>query len=350
MGEANDFFNSEEMKAVVAAIEALRDRYAQTVFLPPTERITFFQLLTGKFPAREVLQKLASNDAGYPGQKDVMAAAFSAWLLFPKKKEIRHNWMLHAMLLYMDQAEKKAGLYEEDWVIERDIAARYLFIGGDFLKDIFDSAGGYQAFMDLNSNETIDAVLDHNMRTIRTAARSMLYLHHGAQLFREDGVYHRPSVNLASKMFKAIRDVQADDREKLVPKSGQESSSKTELAPYTYVARSSLHKIWKDDNGTMALIYAASCLRVTKAKSLLDVLLSAEFSHSDHGRLIRQWLGMARYAAETIFPTMGDAKLVKRASRFLDMVDPVLFHAPKLTSQEDGLFRRNFRKYFQSSS
>ncbi|MCO5153918.1 MULTISPECIES: hypothetical protein [unclassified Shinella] len=349
MDEVADFFNSEEMKAVVTAIEALRSKYAQAVFLPQTERITFFQLLTGKFPAREVLQKLANNDAGYPGQKDVMAAAFSAWLLFPKKKEIRHNWMLHAMLLYMDQAEKKAGLYEEDWVIERDIAARYLFIGGDFLKDIFDSAGGYQAFMDLNSNETIDAILDHNMRTIRTAARSMLYLHHGAQLFQDEGVYHRPSVNLSSKIFKEIRKVEAENRENIVSRSEKNSPSKIEMAPYTYVARSSLHKIWKEDNGTMALIYAASCLRITRSRYLLDVLLNAEFSHSDHGRLIPQWLGMARYAGELIFPKMDDARLLRRASRFLDIADPVPFHAPKLTSQEDALFKRIFRKYFQSS-
>lgn len=337
MHDITDLLKWEEMRAVVEAVEALKRRCSQSA--ASSEHITFSQLASGKFPAREALERLASKDAGYPGQKDVLAAAFSAWLLFPKDKEIRHQRMIQAILDHMNEAEMGAGFFENGWTLERDVAARYLLTGDDFLRDMYDGAGGYQAFMRGNSVDTLDAILDHNMRTIRTAARSMLYLHHGAHRYIEGSAYYRPSINRAGKIFELLRAAEAKSRKNL--------SVKAAVSQYTYVARSSLHKVWGESKGNLALVYAASCLRATRAKSLLDVLLNAELSHRAHSSLIPKWLGMARHAADTVFSKMGDAGLLKSANRLLDGIAPVEFSPPKLLDEEDKLFLSTFRRYYQ---
>lgn len=351
MDDVAGLLESEEMKAVISAIDALRRRYPQSLSLPKSEKITFMQMLKGKFPVREVLRVLADKHPGYPGKKDVLAAAFAAWLLFPKDKEIRENWMTHAMLIYLDKTEKSAGLYD-GWTLERDIAARYIFAGDDFLRDMLDNAGGYQAFMRATTLEVLDAILDHNIRTIRTATRSMVYLHHGAQLYVEGGVFYRPSVNRAYKIFETIRISEEENRGEIEKRNNRKKkdAEKEEIPPFTYVGRSSLHKIWKENKGALPLLYAASCLKATRAKSLLDILLNAEFSHGKHTSLIPQWLGMARYAADSIFPKMGDPSLMKNADRLLGDIAPLPFPAPVLNEMEGDSFKRNFRRYFQSDS
>jgi|GEM_PF-2564331 len=343
MDDVLALLESDEMKAVVSAIDSLRRKYPQSSSSPKSEKITFAQLLTGRFPAREVLKVLADKNVGYPGQKDILAAAFSAWLLFPKAKGIRENWMTHAMLLYLDQSEKSSGLYDQKWTLERDIAARYIFIGDDFLRDMLDNSGGYQAFMRVTSFEVLDAILDHNIRTIRTAARSMVYLHHGSKLYVEDGPFYRPSVSRAYTIFEAVRASEEKIRDALAKK-------KQKIPPYTYVGRSSLYNIWKDNKSALPLIYAASCLKATRTKSLLDVLLNAEFSHGKHTHLVPVWLGMARYAADSIFPKMEDLSPLKSANRLLGNIEPVPFPVPSLDECEGSAFKDNFRRYFQRDS
>jgi hypothetical protein len=316
------------MQAVVAAIEALKSRYPKPS--SSAEGMTFFQLVRGRFPAQEVLELLASEDAGYPGQKDILAAAFSAWLLFPKEKDIRKNWMISAILYHMNQSEYSAELGEDEWSLERDIISRYILIDSRFLRDFYHNAGGYQAFMNIDTLDTIGVIYEHYSRTILTAARSMLYIHHGANLYKEGGSYHRPSVNRACRIFEGIRISES--------KSLRDPSRKNKTPQYSYVARSSLHKVWGESKGNLALIYAASCLPVTRARSLLDILLNAEFSYSEHGSLIPKWRGMARYVADVVFTEMGKAGLVKNADRLLAGVEPIDFPPLNLTLEERELF------------
>ncbi|MGN6534850.1 MAG: hypothetical protein ACTHKQ_03850, partial [Mesorhizobium sp.] len=290
MDDIADLLECEEMKSVVAAIEALKRRYSKSS--SSGYRTSFSQLVSGRFPAHEILEILAGEDAGYPGQKDVLAAAFSAWLLFPKDKGIRQNWMIDAILHHMDQAEYEAGFSENIWTLERDVISRYLLIDERFLRDMYDEAGGYQAFKNIDSLDTLDIILEHDLRTIRTAARSVFYIHHGANLYRENGNYYRPSVNRSSKVFEKIRISESI--------SHRNTADKRKTPNYTYVARSSLHKIWGESKGALTLIYAASCLPATRKKSLLDVLIRREFSYAAHGSLIPKWRGMARYVADAV--------------------------------------------------
>lgn len=327
MDDIRDILECEEMKDVVAAIERLKRTYSEPD--SSSECMTFTQLSSGRFQARDVLEILTRKDPGDQGQLDVLAAAFSAWLLFPKQKEIRYSWMMHAILNHMDAAERGAGLANENWTVERDIVARYLLTGDKFLRDMYDSAGGYQAFMRVSAHGVLDQVFEYDIRAVRTVAHAMRYMHHGALQFYEGGHHRRPSVNRAAEVFEEFK------------KARKKLPANTEVPPYEHVARSMLHKQWKESRGALALVYAASCMRATKVKSLLDVLLEASFSHTSHGHLISKWLGMARYAADYIFSKMNDPQLMRNTDRLLLGVEPIAFPPRALTEDE--------RKYFKSS-
>lgn len=350
MDDIRHILESKEMKDVVAAIEKLKRANSEPD--SSSECLTFTQLSSGKFPTREVLKILSREEKDDQGQLDVLAAAFSAWLLFPKHKEVRFNWMLHAVLDHMDAAERGAGLGDEGWTVERDIVARYLLTGDAFLRDMYDSAGGYQAFTRISAQDVLDQVFDYDIRAVRTAAHAMKFMHHGAQKWENylrsvahklDGYPERDvrrletvprcrrlSVNRAADVFEGLKQA----REKL--------SAGTKMPAYEHVARSMLHRRWKENKGTLALVYAASCIQVTKAKSLLDVLLAAQFSHTSHGSIIPKWLGMARYAASYIFSKMDDPQLIRRSDKLLSGFEPREFPPAALTKIESEQFVLSF--------
>ncbi|MGB3417973.1 MAG: hypothetical protein WBA36_14970 [Mesorhizobium sp.] len=329
---------SPEMKAVVAAIEELKRVHSK----PDTSTgcITFTQLSSGRFQAREVLEILAREDNGDQGQMDVLATAFSAWLLFPKHKEIRFNWMLHSVLDHMDMAERRAGLGDEGWTVERDIIARYFITGDKFLRDMYDSAGGYQAFMRISAHDVLDQVFEYDIRAVRTVAYAMRYMHVGAHELESDTgngtarIYkgyrcRQLSVNRAADVFEGLR-------------RGRRKKENKKASLYEHVARSMLHKRWKDNKGTLALIYAASCISATSRKSLLDILLEGRFSYTSHRPILVRWLGMARHAADYIFSKMKDPQLMRSTDKLISGVKPIAFPAPALADEESAQFVDGF--------
>lgn len=314
MDEIRDLLESDELRNISKAILALSKRRGEAT--APNAAGSFKELALGKFQPRMVLDVLLDENAGYPGQKNVLAAGLSAWILFPKHRGIRLNWITQAILIEMDEAERAVGLVDEKWTLERDIVARYVLAGPAFLDDMYNTIGGYEAFTRINTYETLDAILGTEVKTVRTIARAMAYLQHGVHLHAKAKRYFKPSVNQTARIFDLLRI--------------KERRARSEL----YVGRSLLHRRWREGHGTLALIYAADRIRVTKRKTLLDIMLDGLFSYSEFGHLLPTWLGMARYAAETIFTPMAEKNLLSSTMKILRDVEAVTIIPPTPTKLE----------------
>ncbi len=329
MVEIREILESKEMIAVIEAIEALKHKYTPKSY--EVDRPWPVALaLTGKYQADVVLKLLLDDKVYYTGYKEVLAASFGGWLVAPHYPKLREGLMVQAALSHMDKAEATAGLADTLLTLERDIAARYLFTGTDFLTEIYDCLGGYQAFSIGVSLDEVEEALGSVEKDINTAARAIAFLHHGVDRFGRPGFDFLPSLNKAVSVLDELK------------------ASKP-VYPYKdkYVSRSLLHQRWSQNKQTLALMYAASTIRINR-KTLLQLILGGFFSYNDHSTYLELWVGRARYVSEHIFSRMADPQLKRQSYRVLGEGKVIDFAPPKLDRQEEESFRKAFRNHIKS--
>ncbi|TNM66214.1 hypothetical protein [Aliirhizobium smilacinae] len=324
--EVRDILESEEMRHVVEALTALRQKFSSHNH--SEERLwPMAQVRNGPYKAEKILQIISDERDYYAGYKDVLAASFAGWLVLPRDREIREILMAQAVLTHMDRAELAVG--NDGLTVEKDIAARYLFTGLDFLIEVFDCLGGYQAF---RSGAAIDALIiayDPVEKPINTAVRALVYLHHAVDRFGRPGFDFTPSLNKAVVIFDALKE----------PKRGFDFKQK-------YVSRSLLHDRWSKNKQTLAMLYAASTIKVNR-RTLLYFLLDGSFSYHEHRKYIDLWMGRARFVASHIFSRMKDQDLQKRTRQLLGEGQAMSFAPPKLSGVENECFEEVFRNYIR---
>ncbi|KNY13648.1 hypothetical protein AKG11_28355 [Shinella sp. SUS2] len=323
MDDVQYLLDSEELKSVVAALEALRSKDSKS---QAQAKQRFRDLVLGdEFQAADILAILASDQTYYPGLKSVLAAGLAGWLVDPDPKynSMRFDAMCRAAMEHMDEAERKAGLSKRRWDVGRDIIARYVYTGTDFLGEIYDELGGYGAFQDASSVEVSEIVAHSEHFAINTVLRAMAYFHHGADLWRK-GETFPPSLNRAVLILSGLKGDMSDFSEH-------------------FVSRSLLHKRWSASKGTLALIYAADSIKV-KGSTLFQVIWDQEFSYDKHKKYFNRWMCRARYVSSHIFSCSTDSDLQRITDDILGIGDSERFSPPALALNERALLERHFLK------
>lgn len=289
MFKLRDILGSSELTDAVQALQSLAAKYKSSV--KPQNQPSFSSLaLDGEFQTAEIIRILTSEEQNYAGFKDVLAAGFAGWVLFPHGEEIRVNFMTQAVIEHLNYAEHYAGMGDGDLTLERDLISRYVFTDIDFLTEIYDQFGGYGAFTRVNNTEIMNILIGDQVKAIWTSARAAAYLHYGADHFSDHERHFAPSLNRAVKVFASLKDPRASS---------------------PYVSRSTLHKRWTSSKESLALVYAATSIKLDEGV-LLDDILAGAFSFRDHHEVIDLWLGRARYVAEYIFAKLPDEDLLKK--------------------------------------
>lgn len=338
MDELRDLFESEELSAAVAAIEAFQKRFP-TGKPPVTDRNFSDLALNRTFQAPVVLKYLLDQEHGNLGHKEILAAGFAGWLLFPKRQEIRMAWMTHAMIDHLDEGERRAGLAEQPWSLSRDIVARYGLVGSAFLDEVYNNFGGYQAFSRSTALEVIDEILRNDIKSIRTIVSVLTYLHVAADLYVRGANQIKPSLARALEVLAFIREAENRQRKSLPVNVKPE--------PRRYLSRSQFYQKWSDGKGTLALLYAADSIKIGR-KTLLDVLISGLFSYRSHGHVLKRWVQMARYVSDHVFVLMDDfskknhQRLTTYTRRLIGDVDPHPFSPRNREQSENDYFEKAF--------
>ena len=236
--------------------------------------------------------------------------------------------MTQAAVNHMQNASSLVGS-DEILTVRKDIATRYLFVGPEFLVEVYDCLGGHQAFADAPSLDELWKQFDRFEKPIATAVRAIAYLHHAVDRFGRPGFQFVPSLNKAVSVFDELKD----------RKRGYPFKDK-------YVSRSLLHQRWSQNKQTLALMYAASSIQINR-KTLLRLILDGFFSYEDHNRYFQTWIGRARYVADHIFARMGDVELEQKTRNLLGDGPVVAFKPSKLDETEVVIFNEIFRSYIK---
>lgn len=328
MIDVREILESAEMDEVIRAVDALRKRFSLRPIYQGEHEWPVALARVGRFRADVVLEILLSEEKYYPGYKEVLAAAFGGWLIVPRYAKLREALMMHAAVDFMEKAVASSG-NDELLTIKKDVLDRYLFIGPEFLVEIFDCLGGYRAFADMPSFDELWGDIEYVEKTIITAERAIAYLHHAVDRFARPGFQFVPSLNKAVSVFDELK-----KKERGYPFKEK------------YVSRSLLHQRWSQNKQTLALLYAASSIQINR-KTLLQLLLDGFFSYEDHGRYLHKWIGRARYVSDHIFSKMSDAELGRKTRRLLGDGPMMAFRPPKLDEMEAASFDECFRSYIK---
>ena len=328
MVDIKNILESAEMDDVVRAVERLRKKFPTGLVFQGDHEWPVALARSGRFRAKFVLGIINSKSEYYPGYKEIITAAFGGWLIAPQSVYLREALVKHAAVEYMDDAVALMG-DDEILTVRKDIAARYLFIGPEFLVEVFDCLGGYRAFAEMPSIEELWRDLDKVEKDIVTAARALAYLHQAVNRFGRPGFQFVPSLNKAVSVFDELKN----------EKRGYRFKEK-------YVSRSLLHQRWSRNKETLALLYAASSIQINR-KTLLQLLLEGFFSYQAHGRYFQTWVGRARYVSEHIFSKMRDAELGQITRRLLGDGPALAFNPPKLEKVEQESFDAAFASYIK---
>lgn len=323
MVDIKDVIESKEMQDVVAALNALKQRWAPEHQATDHVRPTVLALV-GKYKATEILQVLLDSREYYPGYKEVLAASFGGWLITPRERRVREVLMVHAALDHMRDAEWKLG--DAELSLERDITARYILTSMDFLVEIYDCLGGYQAFVQNPSFELLWITFERDEKSINTCVLAMRFLHHAIDRSSARGRPFLPSLSKAVLMLDVLKD-------------------KNPSFPYKekYVSRSLLHQRWSQNKQTLALLYAASTIRINR-KTLLQLILDGFLSYQNHQPYLDIWMRRTRYVAAHIFGRMTDTDLERKTMRLVGDGPATAFAPAKLNDIEAASFNEIFQK------
>ncbi|WP_105381351.1 hypothetical protein [Neorhizobium alkalisoli] len=332
MVELREILKSKEVNDAVRAIEGLLSK-RDWITKAATEK-SFKDLALGKtFQASDVLKILLSPEPKYPGFKEVLAAGFVGWALFPETNGLSVNFMTHAILEHLDDAELEAGFADQPVTLARDIVARYVLVGFDFLADIYHPFGGYQAFTRHDSKDSVDILFDAEAKKINTVVRAMTYLHYGADRYQDPEFDFAPSLNRAVTVL-------AEWKKRLGDADYKQH----------YVSRSLLHQRWSESKQTVALVYAASTVKVGR-KSLLQIISAGDFHYREHQKQFATWVGRARYVSDHVFAKMDPNHLQRTTMRILAGVEPQPFAPPRINDdREERIIAAQFRKKFRNPS
>jgi hypothetical protein len=240
---------------------------------------------------------------------------------------VREAFIAQAVIAHMWAIEFQTRSKTDLLTIERDIATRYIFTGIDFLVEIYDCLGGYQKIAETPSYEDLWAQIEPSVKTINTAVRALAFLHHAVDRFGKAGTGFVPSLNKAVMVFDELKS----------PKHGYPYKEK-------YVSRSLLHERWSQSKPTLALLYAASTVRINR-QNLLELILSGTFSYEKHGSYLDRCVRRARYITNHIFDRMSDGALSQETYRLLGDGEVTTFAPPHLDEMEAASFQKIFRNF-----
>jgi len=326
MRNVDEILESDEMKNVVSAVEALRRKFLPASSLKELDVNPVDMAYREKFPASDVLKLLLDEELYYEGFKKVLAVGFAGWVALPDDSSYRRILVIAAALEHMKSAAKAADRGDV-LTLEQDIAARYVLTGPQFLIDVYDRIGGYSAFQIVPSvHDTW--VRDSEIRAARSAAQAVCYLHHGVNRAQELGRQFAPSLNRAVAAFDALKE------RKDFPFEAH------------YVGRSLLHRRWSGHKETLALLYSASTIDV-RQQTLLDVVLNGQFTYQSHRRYLGGWISRARYVAAYIFSRMADTKLTSDTNGVLGSGKMTQFAPKKLREIEEVAVMEQIERYIK---
>lgn len=299
-----------DRKGIFAAATAFADAiYNEEITERPVDEKPFYAVCLGEdYLPDHAIKLLLDPEPSYFGHKEATFAGFVSWVVAPNQPNVRLELIALCIIELLANAEKLASeeLGKESFVL-CDLVARYVFAGPQFLEQIYAPIGGMDQLSDLGSRGIADHLFDPQRRNFYTICKMMAACHYVADKAAASDLI-QPSVN------KAVATVRKFTDSKIV-------------------SRASIYSQWAECRETIAWIYAAESIQVQRG-TLLDALLGAAASFGEHGNLMVEWAGRAKFFCDHVLRRMPDEDLYQSNLLALRDVQPRRFDCDTLSDKE----------------
>jgi hypothetical protein len=280
----------------------------------PAGQPTFRSIALGRtFRAEKAASIIVDADPNYPGIVEVLLLGFCGWTISPSQPDIAYMFLRIGALEHVDGAEEQADLFN-NFTVLNDIIARYNLIGVDFLQDVY-----YPTMAEIGtdftvSRSTLADILETVRKPLGTLVKACEILHYHASYMTDLSSFRRISLTLIIDVLSSFRD------------DG-------------LVERTVFYEFWTSNKSSLALLYAASTIRLDDGENLLNNILTGEVKADEFASKFELWLARARHFTEDVLPVLRIPDLVKANSKALKCVPKAAFDPPELC-EEDELFLR----------
>ncbi|TCV75916.1 hypothetical protein [Neorhizobium sp. S3-V5DH] len=231
--------------------------------------------------------------------------------------------MSHAVLDYMAEIEDSSEIYE-NYDVGLELVNAYVCIGPDFMRDVYYEMSAHSGFRVTPDRITLESLVSSERKSLRTLVKACELLHYSLDHLNDLGVYHRPSLTMIITVISSYKD---DD----------------------LVERTVFYNKWAKNKSTIALLYAASTIKVGD-QVLLDKILDGEIKATDFIGVFDVWLGRARFFCDNYLSKLGIKGIEKDNAKALRFASQMPFETSFLDPREIDFLRRNFKKEQQFKS
>ncbi|OWV72181.1 hypothetical protein ATY77_11715 [Rhizobium sp. R634] len=294
------------------------DLYAQNQIERPNGESPFYKVSLGdKYRPKDAVTLLLDTSPSFFGHKEVMFASFTSWVILPNDPNVRLELIGLCIKRLLAKAEAIASEdFSENSILMRDLIARHLIAGPQFIEQIYvPFGGGMELLSDFGSRTIADHLFDDERKSFYTILKMMASCLYVASCTSEDGSV-QPTVNKAVATVRTFID----------PK---------------IMSRASIYAKWAECKDTIAWICAAESIEL-EIGTLLDKLLQANATFEEHGKLFEKWARRAKFFCEHVLRRMPDSELYEANIRPLRKVEPERFSLNLLTPSDVAFTKKAY--------
>ncbi|MBZ9933117.1 hypothetical protein [Mesorhizobium sp. BR115XR7A] len=274
-----------------------------------------------KFDPVAIADILSDNRRAFFGLKETLLQGYNAWVIAPDNSRARRNSIALAVIQQMVRGESKVTADFPRVRMAVDLVARYEAIGIFFFEQIYYPIGGAKVFYRTSAKQANVRHLEKNRKAISNLLYAVRVLHFVAENVTAHGG-RRPSLNGAIWVMEELR--------------------KSVTGNERLLQQRSLKSHWAKHASTIAIAYGAASLQYDDGRSLLDAIF-AGMNFANQTDLIAEWIGRARFIAETVLSNLRDDSLGRKGVDELPRVLPRPFVAERFSHKEVQIIARQFQ-------
>jgi hypothetical protein len=291
---------------------------------PPDE---FKKHALKKFSPKYALEVLLSPEPTFFGLKEVVFAGLCTWIVCPKAPTLIRQNMLVTALWQLQESEQVARENLTDPLFA-DMFARLAIIDRQFFDEV------YYPIVELTPVDRLVAIgnlferAKEESMNIDFAINILKIFHYYSCSLREKPGFLKPSLNRAYALVGEMGNV-----------LGSKSRSERRVI-----------ETYQNFRRSAPLAYAASTIKLSEHKSMLDLMISQKSTLEEHGHLLNELVGRAAYIKDFL-RYCADLEDYEVANAYLADVEPLAMPEPELSgSVKDKIAEKFQRKWRRSSA
>lgn len=283
----------------------------------PVDQKSFSQIaLMPAFKASDAIEALCAAPDGYSSFREVVFLGLCGWVSEPDDNSYALLLMRHAVFDYLSKLEQKPELRKLDPSLH-DLAVRHVFAGQDFFTDILRPIGGYTGLSLSICREYLQDWHFSQRAGIEKLVLACHVLHYARENFTDAQKYYAVSQQRAVLALTALNEGRS--------------------------VRSTLLDRWSRNAKSLALLYAASTIKLS-GKNLLDEILSSSVRADTFLPKFGEWMGRARYFSDLVLRELEAESDVCNRLIAMKSIAPRKFTPARFTPAQESSIRGVFLK------